>query len=690
MAKIITSLPQSTIGNLQEVSDRGGFNNGSTLREGSVDNGFGGGISRVCVTDYENEWENGVDYYFPLGGTYTYAKSINNNIPDASFDNTKNWDVGSYYKNLTTNSLYKCTDATTANAVWELQLDAVDSEVIHKNETPETKIGGLTLGVNLANTDDKWVAFGTSVTFQNNYTLPASAQLNLNLLNYGVSGSTSNNLASQHVNIPNWTSEYRLLSIEHSINDSAQAVSLVTFRTNIEACISNARSKGWPNNRILLINGNYCTNAPMITTMESYADLVVLIAKEQSVQYYDAYNYTKNNGGESLLSNGVHPTVGGGLIYTRGLIASMQGGMEITNSLTVDNGLVVNGIINATKKITTLGSIQTGNVSNNTPANTVNGDVIVPFTAGLITQNSQPGIIAKFTPIEDIGGIFHSTFRNYIENGRINFYVAGAVRGAQNLAFRINSNGILDSLYGIASSEDINIAFSKALRASSVSWINRIVLSESNSNTTFFNGATAGVFEFYTANGVLNAQNLAFKIFNNKSARVYGDFTIDENTNIGFNKNIHYVGAYTNKIVVSESTGALGLYAGRNTNGDINFYISKGVTNAANLAMKVAMNGAVLINTSINNGIDKLQVNGTITADAATLSGQVVIKSQLDTKVTVGVNNATTVVLTSANLNSTYPSATTGFKVYCDAIIAGAMTYEKTPTGWVGFACIVP
>jgi hypothetical protein len=55
-----------------------------------------------------------------------------------------------------------------------------------------------------------------------------------------------------------------------------------------------------------------------------------------------------------------------------------------------------------------------------------------------------------------------------------------------------------------------------------------------------------------------------------------------------------------------------------------------------------------------------------------------------------GVNNTTTIALTSANLNSAYPSATTGFRVYCTSIIAGKMVYEKTPTGWVGMAVIIP
>lgn len=59
-------------------------------------------------------------------------------------------------------------------------------------------------------------------------------------------------------------------------------------------------------------------------------------------------------------------------------------------------------------------------------------------------------------------------------------------------------------------------------------------------------------------------------------------------------------------------------------------------------------------------------------------------------KITIGVNNPTTTVLTSTQLNSQYPTATTGFKIYCTSIIAGSMVYERTPTQWIGMTVIVP
>ena len=53
-------------------------------------------------------------------------------------------------------------------------------------------------------------------------------------------------------------------------------------------------------------------------------------------------------------------------------------------------------------------------------------------------------------------------------------------------------------------------------------------------------------------------------------------------------------------------------------------------------------------------------------------------------------SNATTTTLSSATLNSTYPTATTGTHVYCTSIIAGAMVYERTLTGWIGWTVFVP
>jgi hypothetical protein len=131
--KIVDVVESSLIDpTLQEVTDEGNittndiilddsaieFNSGAKLRNGTLDNGFGGGISQECAVGYEQEWENGVQYYFPLASPVVYANSINGVVPDVTFDNTKGYAVGSRYRLLNTGVEYLCSNASTGAAVW--------------------------------------------------------------------------------------------------------------------------------------------------------------------------------------------------------------------------------------------------------------------------------------------------------------------------------------------------------------------------------------------------------------------------------------------------------------------------------------------------------------------------------------------------------------------------------------------
>jgi hypothetical protein len=506
------------------------------------------------------------------------------------------------------------------SALQELDSEkANDINVIHTNSIPETKIGGLTLGTNLANPNDKWIAFGTSVTDMGYYTSPTSAQLNLTIMNYGVSGSTSNDLVNHYSEIPTWTNEYRLVSFEYGINDSAQSILLSTFRTNLENAITNAKNKGWSNDRIIVIASNYCTNSPMITTLETYTNEAILIAKQQGVQYYDAYNYTKNNGGGSLLSDGVHPTVAGGLVYARGLIASMQGGMEVTNGLTIDNGLVVNGIVNTTKQITTLGSVKTGNGENNNPANTVTGDVIMPFSAGITSQYSQAGIISRITPIEYAEGTLSSTYRNYTENGEHLFYVSGSTRGNQNLAMRIKSTGVAEMPLGFKTGGELNIAYEKAIINNDAGWTSKFLLGQSGGDTSIYNGYSAGKFNIYVTNGITNSENLGFQIQNNRDFHLYGNGIVDGNISMDFTKYIQYSAGWTNRLTLSEASGNTSLNNGYSS-GTIDFNVSNGSTNGSNLALRINNNKSTRLygDLQVDGNITSPTLTGTPTAPTAT------------------------------------------------------------------------
>lgn len=71
-------------------------------------------------------------------------------------------------------------------------------------------------------------------------------------------------------------------------------------------------------------------------------------------------------------------------------------------------------------------------------------------------------------------------------------------------------------------------------------------------------------------------------------------------------------------------------------------------------------------------------------------SGKLALEGYADAVVSNNVaTNTTTVVLPSATLSSTYPTATRGFKVHCFSIIDGGMIYEKTATGWCQYTATV-
>ena len=122
---------------LQQVTDNGNtttndiifdtgvgvlLDNGSRLKEGTVDAGLGGsnGIAQICAAGYELKWEAGRLYVMDNGGVTIRQSLYNfNNTPVAADDNTKGYQVNSLWT-LDDNTTYICTDATTGAAVWTL------------------------------------------------------------------------------------------------------------------------------------------------------------------------------------------------------------------------------------------------------------------------------------------------------------------------------------------------------------------------------------------------------------------------------------------------------------------------------------------------------------------------------------------------------------------------------------------
>jgi len=279
----------------------------------------------------------------------------------------------------------KATDFTTINNILYPTTQAVNDRFINKTADTQAKIGSLTLGENLTHANDNWMAFGTSITSGGKYTGPMSKQLSLVLNNFGESGSTSETLEDKFVFIPTLnsgnTDEYRLISVEHGINDALSFITIPTFKANITNFILDAKAKGWANNKILVINSNYCSRADLDTELEPYAIASIEVAIEQGVQYVDIYNYTKNNGGGNLLIDGVHLSDEGGRVYARGVISLMYGGLEVSNGLNVINGIRGSNIY--LSEDSEINGIGIGKGLGDIPTNTVFGeDALMSNTTG--------------------------------------------------------------------------------------------------------------------------------------------------------------------------------------------------------------------------------------------------------------------------------------------------------------------
>ena len=100
--------------------------NSSRLESGTINNGGGGGISRVCSIGYQDEWENGVQYFIAQNtNQIIWANSINNTTPDANYDVTMGYIPGSIFHDMNNQNKYQCTDNTDGAAVWVPFYDAI-------------------------------------------------------------------------------------------------------------------------------------------------------------------------------------------------------------------------------------------------------------------------------------------------------------------------------------------------------------------------------------------------------------------------------------------------------------------------------------------------------------------------------------------------------------------------------------
>ena len=128
----VTDVGNTTTNDIQLINDAetiygagGGIllDNGSRLREGTIDAGLGGskGIAQICAVGYELKWEAGRLYVMDGNGIYIRWSLYNFTLtPTVTDDNTLGYLPGSRWT-LDDGSVYLCTDSSTGAAVWVLQ-----------------------------------------------------------------------------------------------------------------------------------------------------------------------------------------------------------------------------------------------------------------------------------------------------------------------------------------------------------------------------------------------------------------------------------------------------------------------------------------------------------------------------------------------------------------------------------------
>ena len=121
----VTDVGNTTDNDIQFGTGAGVYmNNGSRLKEGSIDAGYGGskGIAQICAVGYELKWEAGRLYVMGDGGTTVREVSHNfTTVPTNYNDVSEGFIVGSRWL-LDDGTLYVCTDNSNYGAVWELQV----------------------------------------------------------------------------------------------------------------------------------------------------------------------------------------------------------------------------------------------------------------------------------------------------------------------------------------------------------------------------------------------------------------------------------------------------------------------------------------------------------------------------------------------------------------------------------------
>lgn len=164
-----------------------------------------------------------------------------------------------------------------------------------------------------------WNFLGDSITFQRKWTNPLAKLQQIYNTNYGVAGYTSAQLLTQlnSGTIPAKKSADEYIFVAIGTNDVRTNVSLSTYTSNIDAILAKLIQLGYNYQNIILPTIYYLSDygSGNLSLLQSYNSMIIAKWSSLSMPIQpDVYTHMANNGGASLLSDGIHPTDAGGLV----------------------------------------------------------------------------------------------------------------------------------------------------------------------------------------------------------------------------------------------------------------------------------------------------------------------------------------------------------------------------------------
>ena len=140
------------------------FNNGSLIRQGTIDAGLGGnnGIALVCSIGYELKWDAGRLFLIDQSGNIRHALFMGVE-PGATYDSTLGYIVGSKWS-LDNGRRFVCTDDTATAAVWVEEFYNSNATILTLSQSSST------IAVVLPATANRILSYG-DITLTGDWTL---------------------------------------------------------------------------------------------------------------------------------------------------------------------------------------------------------------------------------------------------------------------------------------------------------------------------------------------------------------------------------------------------------------------------------------------------------------------------------------------------------------------------------------